>query len=129
MTKDIKKTILRQLIIKLLIGCTFLTALVTTFIYIWGYDAGERSNKETIKAIQRRHKHYRDSIDQVIKLKNDSLEIAFTTIRIQSERIRSTEQQVIKLQKRHENIPFVTHRTDSARVRSLSELYPSYGKD
>lgn len=84
-----------------------------------------RVQQSTIDGLRKQNKKESDSLNQVLKVTQDSLLIAFETIkqaRIEREESHLRTQKTIKdLQK----IVYIQH-TDSSRNKALTQLYKTY---
>lgn len=92
------------------------------------YDIN-RTQQSDINFLRKRNVEEKDSLETVIKITQDSLEIAFNTIRqasIEREKAHAETQRLIK---RYEKIIYVRFANDSARVRAITELYPSFSNN
>lgn len=79
-----------------------------------------------INFLRKRNAEEKDSLETVIKITQDSLEIAFNTIRqasIEREKAHAETQRLIK---RYEKIIFISYDNDSARLKAIQQLYKSY---
>lgn len=101
--------------------------ILITVVYVGHTDlmAINRMKQREIDYLRKKNQVERDSLENVLKLTSDSLDIAFATIRLaheQSQEARKRSQKTIAdLQK----IIFVTH-TDSSRNAELVKLYPTF---
>lgn len=110
-----------------LILSLIIIVLVTFMTLNFIEDRKEDNLKQTtINGLRLQNKKEKDSLENVLKVTRDSLDIAFNTIKIATaERIEAHErtQRIIK---NYEKIIFIRYASDSARHRKLSELFPSY---
>jgi len=92
----------------------------------------ETSKKDQLKQaeinfLRKRNAEEKDSLETVIKITQDSLEIAFNTIRQASAEREKAHAETQRLIKRYEKIIYVRFANDSARVRAIADLYPTIG--
>ena len=79
--------------------------------------------KQKIKAIRAQ----RDSIDVVIKLTRDTIELYYWVVETQKRMAAKAEMDRKEIQKRYDKIIFTGFQSDSARHNALKNLYPSEG--
>lgn len=80
---------------------------------------------KTIQGLKRENREQFDSLTYVVRLKSDSLSIAFTTIKYLNTTNNKSGQVIKDKTQDHETIIFV-NLNDSARHRKLAKLFPSY---
>lgn len=101
--------------------------ILLVFVYIEVSQVLDRNRTQQaeIEGLRKRNKKESDSLNHVLKVTQDSLSIAFETIkqaRVEREEAHLRTQKTIHdLQK----IIFVVH-TDSSRLATLKNLYPTF---
>lgn len=85
----------------------------------------DRLQQSTIDGLKKQLKTQSDSLQNVLSVTRDSLEISYATIRLANkERIEAHERSqkaIVNLQK----IIFIQH-TDSSRNKAVKDLYPTF---
>lgn len=110
-----------------LILSLIIIVLVTFMTLNFIEDRKEDSLKQsTINGLRLQNKKERDSLENVIKFKDDSLRIAKHTIILQADTIKNQELDKENYKRnRHDKIVFVVH-SDSSRTESLKQLYVTF---
>lgn len=86
-----------------------------------------RVQQSTIDGLKRRNEAERDSLNTVIKLKDDTIRIAKFTILAQADTIKNQELEKENYKRNtHDKIRFIPFANDFQRDSVLTSLYPSF---
>lgn len=112
---------------KVFIG--FICIVFMSIFLVWGIEVmKERDLKQsTIDGLKRRNEAERDSLNGVIKLKDDTIRIAKFTIFAQADTIKNQELEKENYKRNtHDKIRFIPYANDFQRDSVLTSLYPSF---
>lgn len=85
----------------------------------------DRLQQSIINGLRERNIKERDSLELILREKNDSLKSALESIRIANEETKKAHERSQREIRVLKNILFVQH-TDSSRTEELKKLYKSY---
>lgn len=102
---------------------TFTILGLLTYVYI--EHVTQTANSRITKAQLERVMLERDSLEVVVKFKDDSLLVAFNTIRSLSQQKQASDERLRNLNTKHEKIRFTVPANDSVRRSDWARLYPS----
>lgn len=109
-----------------LILSLIIIVLVTFMTLNFIEDRKEDSLKQsTINGLRLQNKKEKDSLENVLKVTRDSLDIAFNTIKIATAEREASHLRTQATIRNLQRIVFITH-SDSSRTKALKELYKTY---
>lgn len=109
-----------------LIGLAILVAIFLVLDVLFT----EMSDRDRLKQVEIDHlkkeiAEQRDSLESVLKVTQDSLEIAFETIKQANIERQAAHERSQKTIRDLQRIVFITH-SDSSRLATLKQLYPTF---
>lgn len=113
---------------KILIVLFFLQLIAIGFLVsnFMEYNKEKQIEQSTIEGLKKQNAHERDSLNTVLAITKDSLNVAFHTIALARKESQEAHERTQRIIKRYEQIIFIRYSSDSARHRKLAELYNTY---
>lgn len=108
-----------------ILGLIILVLIGAIYVLVTELRDVNRVQQSTIDGLRKKNQVERDSLENVLKLTSDSLDIAFATIRLAHEQSQEARKRSQKTIADLRKIIFVTH-NDSSRLAEFKNLYPSW---
>lgn len=116
----------QKLLIAFIIGSIIqLCGLVLLAVNFMESSDRDRLKQVEIDYLKKEIAEQRDSLESVLKVTQDSLEIAYATIRLATKEREEAHARTQKTIKDLQRIVFIQH-TDSSRLATLKQLYPTF---